>query len=269
VVMPLNVLSDSTVVIGVKAVLSGKTAAADHWVNFAVDTTKLTKFVTQYGSALLLPSSSYLFYKSMTKIAAGTSISDSAQINIITETQLKGYTTYVLPLVIQSVDGKVDGPATDEVLYLVFQTGKPATISKDGWTIADSSSSYSKFYTANLLDNDNAATYWTSSLTQQMPQWVTINFNSSVTFSAVNYYIPTALKYPTYGGYPTSIQIETSLNGTTWVSNGIYAGNISNNMQTLNTGLTTAKYLRFTVLASVKYSSTYSCIFISGISLVP
>ena len=90
-----------------------------------------------------------------------------------------------------------------------------------------------------------------------------------MTFTAVNYYFPPALKYPTSGGYPTSIQIETSMDGTTWTTNGIFTGNLVNNMQTLNTGTTTAGYLRFTVLSSVKYAATYAAVFISGIELLP
>jgi hypothetical protein len=121
----------------------------------------------------------------------------------------------------------------------------------------------------NVLDVDNLTTFWASGISQQMPQWIALNFNRDITFSALNYYIPSAIAYPTQGGYPTSIQIETSMDGVNWVSKGVFAGNIANNMQTINTGLTTARYLRFTSLTSVKYVSTYSVVFISGISLLP
>ena len=267
--MPLSIVSDSVIVLGLNATLSDQPAAADHWVNFAVDTTKINAFRSKYGEAVLLPYSSYLFYKQLAKIAAGETISDSVKINIVQETLLKPYTTYVLPIVIQSVDGKQEGAASSRVLYLVFKTGKPLFISKDSWTIAGNSSYYSNFLPTNILDANTTTTYWTSNITLQMPQWIAINLGTTVTFSAVKYSVPTALKYPTLGGYPTSIQIETSMDGTTWVSNGIFAGNIANNTQTIDTGLLTAKYLRFTALACVKYSNTYSCIFISDISLVP
>jgi len=265
--MPLSILSDSVLVIGVKAALSGNTSSSDHWVNFAVDTTKITAFRARYGSADVLPSLSYFFYKPMTRLSAGTSVSDSAQLNIAQETKLKEYSTYVLPVVIQSVDGKTGGAATTRVLYLVFKTGKALFASKAGWTIAGNSSVLATYVPANVLDDDNLTTLWGTSLSQQMPQWIAINFNRDITFLSLIYYIPTIINYPAYGGYPTSIQIETSMDGTNWVNKGIFAGNISNNMQTINTGATTARYLRFTVLASVKYAATYDCIFISGISL--
>lgn len=267
--MPLSILKDSAVVIALKAALSGSASASDHWVGFAVDTTKIAEYRSRYGNANLLPATSWLFYKPMTRIAAGATVSDPAQLNIGLQTKLKEYSTYVLPVVIQSVDGSVEGTATDRVLYLVFKTGKPLFISKEGWTIHGYSSVNGTSNPATILDNDNLTTYWTSNITLSMPQWVAINFNRQVTFLAVNYYLPTALRYPTNGGYPTSIQIESSMDGTNWTSNGIYEGNIQNNMQSINTGEVTARYLRFTVLASVKYSTAYDAIFISGISLVP
>lgn len=267
--IPLSILKDSAVVVALKAKLSGTTAAADHWVSFSVDTTKIADYRSRFGNATMMPSGSYFFYRSMVRIAAGASESDVAQINIGLQTKLKEYSTYVVPVVIQSVDGKVDGVASTRVVYLVFKTGKPLFISKDSWTIEGYSSLFNAFVPANLLDNDNLNTYWTSNITAQMPQWIAINFNKEVTFTAVNYYLPTALRYPSLGGYPTSIQIETSNDGTTWLSKGIFEGAVANNMQTLNTGETTARYLRFTALASVKYASTYDAIFIGGISLVP
>lgn len=267
--MPLAILKDSLVVIGLKAELSGNASATDHWVNFAVDTTKITAFRERYGNAVLLPGTCYYFQKPMTRIAAGVAVSDSAQLNIFSQTKLEGYTTYVLPVVVQSVDGNVEGAATTRVLYYVLKTAKPASISKLGWTIAGFSSVYSSFAATRILDDDNLTTFWASNITLQMPQWIAISFNKEVTFSALNYYLPTALAYPANGGYPTSILIETSMNGTTWENKGVYAGNIVNNMQTLNTGNITARYLRFTGLSCAKYLGSYEAILVSGISLVP
>lgn len=269
--MAIPIASDSTQVIGLQAVLADA-VGSDHWVTFKADTTKLAAFRAVYGNADLLPTSCYYFYKSTARIAAGSTVSDSAQLNIILQTKLDGYATYVLPLVIQSVDGNPDGIATSQVVYYVLKTGKPSVIPKTSWTIAGVSSTVttSTAYAAtNVLDDNNTTTSWASDLTQAMPQWVAINFNKSVTFSSVVYYFPTTYKYPTLGGYPTSIQLETSLDGTNWVNKGVFAGNIVNNMQVISLGLTTARYLRFTGLSSVKYNNTYETIFISGIGVLP
>jgi hypothetical protein len=268
--MPLSILKDSAIVMGIKAALAGTVSSGDHWVTFAVDTNKITDYRARYGAAaLLLPVTSYLFYKPDARIQAGASVSDSAQLNIGQQTKLLEYSTYVLPVVIKSVDGKVEGVATSRVIYFVFKTGKPLFVSKVGWTIAGFSSQNGTLAPATIIDDNNLSTYWASNITQTMPQWVSINFNKDVSFLAVNYYLPTALNYPALGGYPTSIQIETSMNGTTWVNKGVFAGNIVSNMQTLNIGLTTARYLRFTSLAVVKYNAIYDAVFISGISLIP
>ncbi|WEK36329.1 MAG: discoidin domain-containing protein [Candidatus Pseudobacter hemicellulosilyticus] len=267
--MPVSILKDTTLVIGLQAALSGEVSGADHWISFAVDTTKILGYRAKYGNALVLPATSYLFYRSTTSLSAGNTVSDSAKINIGQQTKLTEYSTYVLPVVIQSVDGQPDGPHTTRVIYLVFKTGKPLFVNKAGWTIHEFSSVNGASVATNILDDNNLTTFWASNIAQTMPQWVTINFNRDVDFLALNYYMPTALRYPTLGGYPTSIRIETSMDGVNWEDKGTYAGNIVNNMQTLETGETTARYLRFTSLASVLYSSAYEAIFISGISLIP
>lgn len=267
--IPVSILSDYSMVVGLKAVVTGITGSSQHWVNFAVDTTKIAYFRDKYGSALVLPLSSYYFYQPMTKLAAGATVSDSAQINIILQTKLTEYSTYVLPVVVQSVDGKVEGAAVGKVLYLVLKTGKPAFVNKTGWTIAAFSSANGTNAASLLIDNNTLTTYWASNITQTMPQYVTINFGKNIDFVALNYYFPTLLKYPTLGGYPTSVLIETSLDGTTWTNKGTYANILANSVQTLNIGQTTARYLRFTSLAAVKYSSTYDAVFISEISLIP
>jgi hypothetical protein len=267
--MPLSILKDSAIVLGIKAALSGTVSPGEHWVTFGVDTNKITDYRARYGgTVLLLPTSSYLFYKPTTRIAAGQSVSDSAYLNIGQQTKLTEYSTYVLPVVIRSVDGKAEGVATNRVIYFVFKTGKPLFVSKLGWTITATSQN-GTLAPATILDDNNLTTYWASNITQAMPQSVTINFNRDVSFIAVNYYLPTALNYPALGGYPTSVQIETSMNGTTWVNKGIFAGSIAGNTQMLAIGLTTARYLRFTSLAVVKYSNLYDAVFISGISLTP
>ncbi|TDQ07494.1 BT_3987 domain-containing protein [Pedobacter metabolipauper] len=271
--MPVSILLDNTLVLEIKAALSGSASSDKHHVTFAVDTTKILEYRAKYGAALLPPSTSYLFFKPTVVIPAGASVSEAAQLNIGQQTKLTEYSTYVLPVVIKSVDGKIEGAATSRVIYYVFKTGKPLFVNKTGWAIVGQSSVNGTQVAANLLDANNLTTYWGTTITATMPQWVTINFNREVSFIAVNYYLPTLLKYPTLGGYPKTIQIETSMNGTTWVNKGVFPGNIAaDGSQSIDVGATTARYLRFTVLSSEKYisgASLYEAIFISGISLVP
>jgi len=265
----LPILDDVAMVFDIKAALSGSLSSGDHNISFAVDTTKITEFRAKYGNAVLLPATSYLFYKANTVIRAGSSVSEPAQLNIGQQTKLKGRTTYVLPIVIYAVDGKTEGAATTRVIYYVFKTQKAKFIPRDTWTIAAfSSQNSSAVGAANVRDDNDKTTYWLSSTTQQMPQFVTINFNDEYTFTGLRYFYPTILAYPTSGGHPTSIQIETSMNGTTWINKGIFAGNLVNNEQTLDLGLTTARYLRFTVLTAARYSNL-PVVFVSGIALVP
>ncbi len=59
--IPLSILKDSAVVVALKAKLSGTTAAADHWVSFSVDTTKIADYRSRFGNATMMPSGSYFF----------------------------------------------------------------------------------------------------------------------------------------------------------------------------------------------------------------
>lgn len=276
--IPLLLENNVALVLDIKAALSGRVSSDDHHVSFAIDTTKINEYRNRYGEARILPTSSYLFYKPNSVISAGSTVSDAAQLNIAQQKKLRGYTTYVLPVVIKSVDGKVEGPATSRVIYYVFKTGPASEIPRQGWTIAAYSSQNSSAVAATAaIDANNTTTYWLTSTTKQMPQYVTISLNNEYTFYGVSYYYPTILPYPGSGGYPTSIQIESSLDGTTWINRGVFAGNLvldtsnkstTSYMQTLNTGEVTAKFVRFTVLAAVKYSNL-PIVFVSGITLAP
>src|SRR5690606_18551846 len=187
---PLSILGDSTIVLDIRAALTGSGSSTEHWINFGVDSTQLNEYRVRYGEAELLPTSVYLFHKATTRLPAGATVSEPAGLNIGQQTKLMEYTTYVLPLVIQSVDGEVEGAASERALYCVFKTGKPAVISTTGWASETYSSHFSNFVPTNVLDENNTNTYWASNITEQMPQWITINFNRSITFSAVRYSLP-------------------------------------------------------------------------------
>ncbi|QPH41734.1 discoidin domain-containing protein [Pedobacter endophyticus] len=269
----VSVDKDIPVVINLTAILLGEKSVDDHWITFGVDTTKIADYSLKYGDTPLLPSSSYLFHKPITLMPAGATVSQPAEFNIGAQTKLEQSSTYVLPLVVKAVDGDIDAAATDRVVYVVVKTSASTLIvNREEWTIKDFSSQATNLgppghQAFKTFDDDNLTTFWATSNVQQMPQWVTINFNKVESFKALTYYIPPKMAYPTLGGYPTSIKIETSMNGTNWVNKGVFAGKIANNMQTINLGSTTAKFLRFTCLSSVKFQNVVETIWISGITL--
>lgn len=265
---PVSILKDSLMVLNIKAKLSGEKSAKDVWVTLAVDTTKITEFKERFGDAKLLPSSSYVFFKKNVLIKNGEDLSETAELNFGNQTKLTEYTTYVLPVVVQAVDGETDGAASKKTLFYVFKTGKPLFVNRTGWTIHSYSSQNATFSPNNLIDNNDRTTYWLSNITQNMPQWVIINFNKEVDFTAVNYYFPNAVAYPSGGGYATVIKIETSMDAITWVDKGTFSGNLVDKMQTLSIGETKARYLRFTALSVIKFSG-FDVVFVSGISLTP
>jgi len=263
IVTAVPVTKDSVFVIGFKAMLQGQPSTVAHHVVFAVDTTQLAGFRAKYGNALLLPAKAYYFYQPDCSIPAGAALSDSAAINIVKGSTLHQLTTYVLPVIIRSVDGQTEGIAAGQVLYLVARTGKSLN-SKEDWTIVSYSSDNGAGYgAANVLDNDDQNTVWVTDLYKTMPQYVEIDFGSQLTFSGVTYRAP----YYKYGyAYPKQIKIELSTDGTNWTDKGTFGGQTSDATQTIDIGASTARYLRFTVLAAAPLVS-YDVVAIGGIGV--
>ncbi|UYQ91152.1 DUF1735 domain-containing protein [Chitinophaga horti] len=149
--MPLSILKDSAVVLKLQAAFTGSTSG-NHWITFAIDTTKIRDYRARFGQGILVPAPHYLFFKSNVRLSAGATESDTAQLNIGQQTKLMEYSTYVLPIVIQSVDGEPEGAASGRVIYFVFKTGKPLFINKQGWTIAAFTSQNGTNAPTGLLD---------------------------------------------------------------------------------------------------------------------
>jgi len=271
----LDIRSVSLLTMEMKAALQGDVSPDVHYVTFATDTTKIADYRTKYGnSALLLPTASYLYYKPTVAIAAGTNVSEAAVLNLSFQTLLKARSSYVLPLTIAAVDGVMQDPKTRKVVYYVFNTGEALYVDHTGYTLTATASSVNGTNVAGrAVDASTLGTYWLSNITQSLPQWVSIDFGRNVTFSGLDYFFPTAVVYATVGGNTTSAKIETSADNVTWTDKGTYAVDIKNTerKQTLNLpSLTTARYLRFTVLAAAPFLSggiSYSVGFVGGIVL--
>ncbi|MFZ4261939.1 discoidin domain-containing protein [Sphingobacterium sp. HJSM2_6] len=262
---------DELKTVELKASIIGNAGINDHYISFAVDPNKLADFKTKYAlpTAMLLPNSNYYFFKDVVKLATGNKTSEAAQLNLFQQTKLLEYSTYVLPIVIKSIDGKALELENERVIYYVFKTGKPLTINKSAWTIEQYSSYNPGLSPTNLLDANNETTMWSTNISEKMPQWVLINFNKELRFSSLTYYLPKLINFPTDGGYPTKVKIEVSSDGQSWTDKGTFDSNIQQPMQTLEIGESTARMLRFTVLQSVKYLNLYEMIIIGGISINP
>ena len=259
-----------------KATLQGNTSSDVHYVTFATDTTKIAEYRLKYGStALLLPTRSYLYYKTTVAIPAGTSLSESAVLNISFQTTLQPFTTYVLPLTIASIDGITQDPKTRKVVYYVFNTKEPRYLNHTGYTVtATASSTLGTNTPAKAVDATTGTTFWASSNTVPLPQWLNIDFARNVTFSGLDYFFPTTLTTAN-GGMTTSAKVETSLDNINWVDKGTFAINVNNTArtQTLNFPTsTTARYLRFTILTANTYVASatinYNIGFVGGILLL-
>ncbi len=274
VISPLyDIKTTRLVSVEMKAALNGDASSDVHYVTFAPDTTKIVDYRTKYGStAVLLPTSSYLLYKNTVAITAGTNISEAAVLNLSFQKTLKKFTTYVLPMVIATVDGVVQDPKTRKVVYYTLTTGDGLYLDNTGFALtATASSVNSTLVAGNAIDANLLGTYWLSNILQTLPQWLNIDLKRDVTFSGLEIYFPTAVNYTTLGAYPTSVKIETSSDNTIWVDKGTYAVDIRNTdrMSIINlASRATGRYVRVNVLAAAPYVSganSYSVAFVSGI----
>lgn len=260
--LELPIVNDSTVVIGLKAIIASP-SPSDHHIIFGVDAERLADYQAKYGSALLLPAHAYMFYRPSCSIEAGKSSSDSSEINIVQGTKLKSLTTYVLPLVIRSVDGNEGYATKDQTLFLVVKTGKSAVISKAGWKIHSVSTQDPWNPASNLLDNDDVNTTWATDI--GMPQQVVLDLDGVIDFTAVTYRSP----FPSQGGYPKQVRIETSLDGFSWDDKGLFEGQGIETTQTIPVGAISARYVRFSILSVEPFFATYDLAMIGGIGLLP
>ncbi|MBE9602226.1 discoidin domain-containing protein [Pedobacter sp. MC2016-24] len=275
VVRSLDIRNEALLSLEMKATLQGDASSDVHHVTFATDTTKIADYRLKYGAtALLLPTMSYLYYKPTVSIPAGSNVSESGVLNFSVQTSLRARSTYVLPLVIASVDGQTQDPKTRKVIYYVFNTGEATYVDHAGYTVtATASSTLGVNAPARAVDAATGTTFWASSNTVPLPQWLSIDFGRNVTFPSFDYFFPTAIT-PAVGGYTTSAKVETSSDNITWVDKGTYAIDVNNTLkrQTINMpSLTTARYLRFTILTATPYNASatviYNIGFVSGILL--
>lgn len=261
----MPVLKDTPVIINLNAVLEGQVSMVDHIVTFRVDTTRLSEYRLKYGNATLLPYNAYLLFRSRCRIPAGASVSDSVQLNLTAQTTLKPETLYVLPIVIQNVDGSTDPVAAQQVLYIVIKTGKALDIDKSTWRIVSVSSTLAGSPATNLLDKD-INTEWGSDFFG-VPANIVFDFSQPINFSGVTYRVNDSY-YVTGGGYPVKVKIEVSMDLSTWIDKGTYNGITTPGTWSQSIGATTARYMRFTVLEAAPLFG-FSIAILGDVSLIP
>lgn len=271
----MEIKKASLVSVEMKATLEGGASTDTHYITFDTDTTKINDYKKKYSSsAMLLPTKSYLFYKQTVAIPAGTNVSEPTVLNVGFQTTLRPRTTYVLPIVISAIDGQKVDVKTRKVFYYVFNTGDALYVDHAGFTLtATASSTLGTNTPARAIDATTGTTFWASSNTAALPQWINIDFARNVTFSGIDYFFPTGVT-DAINGKTTSAKLETSVDNTNWTDHGTFAIDVTNaeRKHTINLpSPTTARYLRFTILAANPYVAsatiTYNIGLVGGILL--
>lgn len=245
----VSVAKDSIKILHFSAVVSEKISSGKHNVKFRVDSTKMTLFNSKYGKASLLPAANYFIFNNVAKLSSDSLKSTDARINVITTSYLAPLTTYVLPVVIESIDGNTEAvnPSAN-TLFLIVHTGKSPFIDKTPWKITEFSSEYAADYSPAAAIDKDMSTYWFSDDIEGMPQYFTVDMGSIYQLTSIiysNYNI-------NYGGYPTQMNIQTSVDGITWNDQGNFTGDAVAS-QSLDFEATPSRYFKFTVLEIVPF----------------
>jgi hypothetical protein len=251
---------DTLITMEFSAAVSGHPLPGLHHVIFRVDTTKIADYRALHGGATLLPAANYFVDWNDCEIQPDSTLSEPAQINLLHSSMLGASTTYVLPVVIDNVDGLTGIAKPGQVLYLQVRTGASQYLPKTGWSIVSFSSQLAPTYgPANLLDSNSTTDWFTSGV----PQNVVIDMGQSNTFSKITF-----TNDPTYvslGGYASQIDIQVSTDGVAWTDKGTFTGTGTGSPQLLNIGRCTARYFNFIVQKSVLFAGISPAIIIGDI----
>lgn len=246
----VSVAKDSIVTLRFWAVVSEKITAGKHDVKFRVDETKMSIYQTKYGAGTLLPAENYFAYDDVAKLSSDSLKSTALRFNVINTSKLLPQTKYVLPVVIESVDGKkLAVNPFDNTLFLIVNTGKSPIINRADWEIVDYSSAEDPYFSPESTIDDDPDNFWMSSMSATLPQYFTVDMKQTYQLASVFY---TNLGV-SYGGYPLKVNIKTSLNGTTWKDLGDFTCRAVAT-ETIDFAVTPARYFRFTVLDVQLYS---------------
>lgn len=265
-VTEMEVLTDSIITIKLNATLHENEATDNHYVRFAVDTSKIASYRNKYGEAFVLPSTSYFFVKPECQITKGSTLSDEIELNIVQQTLLRPYSTFVLPLVIETVDGNPKSVNPGEVMYLVFKAGRALFISKAEWEIVDATDiETGPGVPNNAIDNDEG-TFWQAGSTVGAvpPYFIEIDFANEIVFTAISI----TNFHPVFGSILEG-QIEVSLDGDIWSDLGTYQYTEQGD-RLIETGITSARYIRLNISkVEPVFGGLFNPLYISEITLIP
>ena len=253
---------DTTMMVNFQAAIAGQPSAYNNSVTFKVDTGKMAAYRAEHGDAPLLPATAYQFVRSVVDMPAGAPRSVSAQIKLLHTNMITVGSVYVLPVVIVSVNGKSNLMRQGQVFYIVLtNVSDPKTFkvisstSDDGYNVAD-----------NILKGNQLSFWGSAYLTGSfMPQSVVVDMNTTIPISAVTYY--NGPDNATYGT-PLQLQVDLSMDGTTWTSQGAFAGTSGNSKNALSFRRTTARYFRLTILEAAPVSDIYYISELSDVGVV-
>ncbi|MBD1421884.1 BT_3987 domain-containing protein [Sphingobacterium chuzhouense] len=184
----------------------------------------------------LPPLDSYKLNNTTAEIQAGKTGSNSVSLDV-NPLKLNGTRSYLLPITISNVTPDIPVSESLKTTYFIingfYETNPYDPLPKGDWTIHDFSSQASDGNAVDAIDG-NLATHWLSEWRRDdnnqrpvHPHHITVDMENSHLLHGLQIYgrRPSGSQGPTSQDYlfPRNIHIETSNDGTTWQSAGIFS----------------------------------------------
>jgi hypothetical protein len=228
---PLYVSGNTMVKVAPRAT---RAAAADISVTIVADTTKVQAYNKAYGTNLLtLPANTYrIVNPGKFMIKAGSTSTDSLQVEITHPELLNAPGGYLLPLNITSIDGADKGAAissNQSTAYINItyafnnvdttqSTLAGTLISRTAWNVTVSNTTSGALGPA-MLDNSNT-TAWRSSNSSTAVKWVILDMGSSQNVKGFRL----TPNYVAVAENATAILVSTSTDNINFTAQGTWKG---------------------------------------------
>ena len=259
------------------ATISGKEVSADVKVHLQVDGAKVQEYNAACGTSYsLLPEDCYMI-ETDAVIPAGAATSEDLVLTVNARGKIQPFDSYLLPVTITAVEG-ADADAMQQTLYYLLSGAEDVwnmpLADRSQWTVVEVSSEETSGegsdngHAIHAFDGKNG-TFWHTQWKggePQPPHHIVVDMGQEVKMLGFQY-----VSRDHGEGWPQEMTMETSLDGESWESAGVYSdlpAGAKEEFRSYFPGFKQARYFRLTITAVYNGKWSTHVAEINAISLV-
>ncbi|CAK7056605.1 BT_3987 domain-containing protein [Bacteroides rodentium] len=259
------------------ATISGKEVSADVKVHLQVDGAKVQEYNAACGTSYsLLPEDCYTI-ETDAVIPAGAATSEDLVLTVNARGKIQPFDSYLLPVTITAVEG-ADADAMQQTLYYLLSGAEDVwnmpLADRSQWTVVEVSSEETSGegsdngHAIHAFDGKNG-TFWHTQWKggePQPPHHIVVDMGQEVKMLGFQY-----VSRDHGEGWPQEMTMETSLDGESWESAGVYSdlpAGAKEEFRSYFPGFKQARYFRLTITAVYNGKWSTHVAEINAISLV-